>query len=248
MQEKDIAIISFYSFTNIAEPELLIPKILLIGKKKMVRGTVLVAKEGFNGSISGSKETTDAVLNEIIKLTGAVDVNIKANYDDIHPFHKFKVKLKNEIITMGAGALDVQNLKGEYIETNQWDEFISREDVILVDTRNDYEVEVGTFKGAINPMTETFRQFPAWVEENRALLEGKKIAMTCTGGVRCEKSTAYLKSLGYQDVYHLKGGILQYLEDTKNPNKKWVGECFVFDDRFAVDDDLAPSSDGGSRG
>lgn len=247
MQEKEISIVSFYSFVNIAEPELLIPKILLIGKKKMARGTVLVAKEGFNGSISGPKEVTDAVLNEIIRLTGAIDVNVKANYDIVHPFHKFKVKLKNEIITMGVGELDVQNLKGEYIETDEWDDFIARKDVILVDTRNDYEIEVGTFEGAINPMTETFRQFPKWVMDNKEMLEGKKIAMTCTGGVRCEKSTAYLKSLGYKDVYHLKGGILQYLEDTKNINHKWHGECFVFDDRFAVDDELAPSENG-SRG
>lgn len=241
MQEKEISIVSFYSFVNIAEPELLIPKILLVGKKKMVRGTILVAKEGFNGSISGSKETTETLLNEIIKLTGAINVNVKANYDDVHPFHKLKVKLKPEIITMGVGYLDVENLKGEYIETDQWDDFIVRDDVILVDTRNDYEVEVGTFEGAINPMTKTFKQFPKWALENKDLLEGKKIAMTCTGGVRCEKSTAYLKSLGYKDVYHLKGGILQYLEDTKNINNKWRGECFVFDDRVAVDDNLAPS-------
>lgn len=240
--QKNIDIVSFYSFTNIENPELLIPKILLIAKKKMVRGTILVAKEGFNGTISGSKENSSIVLNELIKLTNAKDVNIKTNYDNVHPFEKMKVKLKKEIISMGIEGLDVESLKGQYIETKNWDDFISSKDVILIDTRNSYEVEVGTFENAINPFTETFKEFPNWVKDNKNIFEGKKIAMTCTGGVRCEKSTAYLKSLGYQDVYHLKGGILQYLEDTKNVNKKWQGECFVFDDRYAVDDYLEPSS------
>jgi UPF0176 protein len=240
MTQDKIAIVSFYSFTNIEEPEMLIPKILLVGKKKSVRGTVLLAKEGFNGSISGTRETTDILLQEIIRITGATDVNVKTNYDDEHPFHKLKVKLKPEIIAMGIGFMDIENLKGEYIETKDWDNFISREDVVVVDTRNDYEVEVGTFEGAIDPLTETFKQFPKWVEANRKLLEGKKVAMYCTGGVRCEKSTAYLKSQGFKDVYHLKGGILQYLEDTGNKDGKWRGECFVFDDRRAVDDGLKP--------
>jgi len=240
MKQDKIAIVSFYSFTNIEEPEMLIPKILLVGKKKSVRGTVLLAKEGFNGSISGTRETTDILLQEIIRITGATDVNVKTNYDDEHPFHKLKVKLKPEIIAMGIGFMDIENLKGEYIETKDWDNFISREDVVVVDTRNDYEVEVGTFEGAIDPLTETFKQFPKWVEANRKLLEGKKVAMYCTGGVRCEKSTAYLKSQGFKDVYHLKGGILQYLEDTGNKDGKWKGECFVFDDRRAVDDGLKP--------
>jgi UPF0176 protein len=240
MTQDKIAILSFYSFTNIEEPEMLIPKILLVGKKKSVRGTVLLAKEGFNGSISGTRETTDILLQEIIRITGATDVNVKRNYDDEHPFHKLKVKLKPEIIAMGIGFMDIENLKGDYIETKDWDNFISREDVVVVDTRNDYEVEVGTFEGAIDPLTETFKQFPKWVEANRKLLEGKKVAMYCTGGVRCEKSTAYLKSQGFEDVYHLKGGILQYLEDTGNKDGKWKGDCFVFDDRRAVDDGLKP--------
>lgn len=242
MTTEKIAIVSFYSFTNIEEPEMLIPKILLVGKKKSVRGTILVAKEGFNGSISGTTETTDILLQEIIRITGATNVNIKTNYDDQHPFHKLKVKLKPEIIAMGIGEMDIQNLKGDYIETSDWDKFITRNDVIVVDTRNDYEVEIGTFEGAINPLTETFKQFPKWAQSNAEMMQGKKIAMFCTGGVRCEKSTAYLKANGFNDVYHLKGGILQYLEDTGNKEGKWQGECFVFDDRRAVDDDLSPSA------
>jgi UPF0176 protein len=236
-----IAILSTYSFVNIEEPELLLPKILLIGKKKSIKGTILLSKEGFNGTISGMRENLDLLLNELIKETSAMDVSIKVNYDDHHPFDRFKVKLKPEIVSMGKGCIDVNNLKGEYIETRDWDQFIARDDVILIDTRNDYEVATGTFKYAIDPMTKTFKQFPDWVENNKDLLKDKKIAMCCTGGVRCEKSTAYLKLLGYESVYHLKGGILQYLEDTANKNHMWKGECFVFDERIAVDDNLAPS-------
>lgn len=223
---------------------MLIPKILLVGKKKSIRGTILLAKEGFNGSISGTVETTQILLKELISITGATEVNIKTNYDDIHPFHKLKVKLKPEIIAMGLGEMDVQNLKGDYIETKDWDKFIAGDNVVVVDTRNDYEVEVGTFEGAINPFTETFKQFPKWAQDNADMMKGKKVAMFCTGGVRCEKSTAYMKTLGFEEVYHLKGGILQYLEDTGNKDGKWQGECFVFDDRRAVDDELKPGEYG----
>ncbi len=241
MLTEQIAVVSFYSFVNILEPEMLMPKLLLIGKKKSLKGTVLLAKEGFNGSISGSKENIDLLVAELVKLTNSDDISVKVNYAPEHPFQKLKIKLKKEIVTLGIGSMDVHGLKGSYIEPKDWDEFISRKDVILVDTRNDYEVEVGTFDGAINPATETFRELPKWVEQNKSKLEGKKIAMCCTGGIRCEKSTAYMRMLGYDEVYHLKGGILQYLEDTQNPNKKWKGECFVFDDRRAVDTDLHPA-------
>ncbi|WP_367364465.1 rhodanese-like domain-containing protein [Candidatus Tisiphia endosymbiont of Nedyus quadrimaculatus] len=239
--DSKIAVLSFYSFTNLENLEILLPKILLIGKKRRIRGTILLAPEGFNGSISGTKEEVNFLVDEIIKLTSAEDVNIKINYCDIHPFQKLKVKLKKEIIAMTVGDIDIANLKGEYIEPKDWDKFISQNNVVLVDTRNDYEVCVGTFKGAIDPKTETFKQFPKWVEQNKELLAGKKVAMFCTGGIRCEKSTAYLKKLGFNDVYHLKGGILQYLEVTHNRNRLWQGECFVFDDRRAVASDLSPA-------
>lgn len=241
MQQEKIAVISFYCFVDIEDPAMLMPKLLLIGKKKSLKGTILLASEGFNGSISGPKETADLLINELIKLTHAQDVSIKTNYCDQHPFQKLKIKLKKEIVALGIGQIDVQNLKGTYIEPKDWDDFIAREDVVLIDTRNDYEVEVGTFEGAINPYTGTFKNLPEWTEQNKELFKGKKIAMCCTGGIRCEKSTAYYKMLGYQEVYHLKGGILQYIEDTKNSSGKWKGECFVFDDRRAVDRDLAPA-------
>jgi UPF0176 protein len=239
--KNNIAITSFYSFTNIDDISTLQPKILLVAKKKCIKGTILLAQEGFNGSLSGSKDRVDAVIEELIKLTGALDVNIKTNFASEHPFQRMKVKLKKEIVTLGLGYIDVKNLKGEYIEPQDWDKFVESEDVITIDTRNDYEVEIGTFKGAVDPQTLTFRDFPKWAEENKDKLQGKKIAMYCTGGIRCEKSTAFMRTLGFNDVYHLKGGILQYLEDTQNKNGKWQGECFVFDDRRAVDKELKPS-------
>ncbi|WP_425362739.1 rhodanese-like domain-containing protein [Candidatus Tisiphia endosymbiont of Hybos culiciformis] len=236
-----ISVLSFYSFTKLENLEVLLPKILHLGKKRGVRGTILLALEGFNGSISGTKEQVSFLLDEIISLTLAEDVNIKINYCDIHPFQKLRVRLKKEIIAMAVGDIDIASLKGEYIEPNDWDKFVSQNNVVVIDTRNDYEVCIGTFKGAIDPKTETFKQFPKWVEQNKDLLVGKKIAMYCTGGIRCEKSTAYLKKLGFNDVYHLKGGILQYLEDTHNRSNLWQGECFVFDDRRAVASDLSPA-------
>lgn len=239
---EQVAILSFYSFINIENTDILLPKILLIAKKKYVRGTIIIAHEGFNGSISGSEENVKLVVDEIQKITNAQDINIKINYSNIQPFSRIKVKIKDEIVALKYGALDVQNLKGQYIETYDWDNFISRDDVITIDTRNDYEVKVGTFKHAVDPKTKTFREFPDWTKNNIDNLKNKKVAMFCTGGIRCEKSTALLKQMGVEEVYHLKGGILQYLEDTKNANEMWQGECFVFDDRGAVSDDLSPSN------
>lgn len=241
MHEDQIAIVSFYSFVPVEDIETLMPKILLIGKKKYLKGTVLVANEGVNGSISGTKENTKYFIDELIRLTNSTDMSVKFNYAASHPFQKFKVKLKKEIVALGVGDIDVNNMKGKYINPEDWDDFIKRDDVVLVDTRNDYEVAIGTFEKSINPKTETFKEFPKWVNENKALFEGKKIAMCCTGGIRCEKSTAFMKMLGYQDVYHLKGGILQYIEDKKAEDGSWKGDCFVFDDRRAVDKALAPS-------
>jgi UPF0176 protein len=241
-QPNKVAVLSFYSFVNIDEPDLLLPKILLIAKKKYVKGTVLIAEEGFNGSICGDEESVRLVVDHITNYTGAKDVNAKINYCNSPPFSRIKVKIKPEIVAMRLGKLDVENLKGKYIQTHEWDEFISRDDVVVIDTRNDYEIGVGTFKNSIDPKTETFGQFPSWAQNNPELFDGKKVAMFCTGGIRCEKSTAYMKSLGHKEVYHLNGGILQYLEDTGNVNNLWQGDCFVFDDRGAVSEDLSPSS------
>ncbi|MDG1436902.1 MAG: rhodanese-like domain-containing protein [Rickettsiaceae bacterium] len=239
-QEK-VAVLSFYGFVNIPDRAILQPQILLAAKRKYVNGTVLLAKEGFNGSIAGSLENLNFVVDLIKKITGAQDISIKVNYCDVKPFSKMKVKLKNEIVALKFGDLDVENLKGEYINSEEWSDFIKRDDVVTIDTRNNYEVKIGTFEGAISPETDNFSDFPQWTKDNMELFKNKKVAMFCTGGIRCEKSTALLKDLGVQDVYHLNGGILQYLEDTGNKSGAWKGECFVFDDRGAVSSDLQPA-------
>lgn len=236
-----VAVLSFYSFVDIPDIASLQPRILLLAKRKYVNGTVLLAKEGFNGSIAGDEENLHLLITELKKLTGANEISVKVNYCDERPFSKMKVKLKKEIVALKFGDLDVENLKGEYIDSADWSDFIKRDDVVTIDTRNTYEIKVGTFEGAISPETETFSQLPEWTKNNMDLFEGKKVAMFCTGGIRCEKSTALLKSMGIKEVYHLNGGILQYFEDTKNQSGAWKGECFVFDDRGAVSPDLAPS-------
>jgi UPF0176 protein len=239
--EYSVAVLSFYSFVNLPEPEKILPKILLIAKKKCIKGTITIAQEGFNGSISGEEANLHLLVEKLRNLTNPKDINIKVNYCAKQPFTKIKVKLKDEIVSMRSGSIDVENLKGEYIEASDWDQFIKESDVVVVDTRNSYEVKAGSFKKAIDPHTENFRDFSEWAKSNKELFENKKIAMFCTGGIRCEKSTAYMKTLGYEKLYHLKGGILQYLEDTKNKNGVWEGDCFVFDDRGAVNCDLLPT-------
>lgn len=237
-----VAIASFYSFVNIEDTATLQPQILFIAKKKSIYGTILIAKEGLNGSIAGTEENLLYLIAKIKDWTKSKNIDVKINYSEQQPFSRIKVKLKEEIVALKyQEKLDIEHLKGEYIEAKDWDEFVQKPEVIMIDTRNQYEVKIGTFKGALNPETDTFRQLPAWSEKNIAKLKDKKVAMFCTGGIRCEKSTALLKKMGVEQVFHLKGGILQYLEDTKNQNHLWQGECFVFDDRGAVDADLSPS-------
>ena len=229
---------SFYCFTEITQPAMIIPKLLLIAKKKLIKGTILLANEGFNGSIAGDKQALQLLLDKLIELTNAQGINIKYNTCALSAFSKFKIKVKREIVTFGIDALDVNNLKGEYIKPSKWDEFTQSSDVVVIDTRNKYEVEQGTFANAINPQIDNFRDLPQWLEQNLQHFKAKKVAMFCTGGIRCEKSTAYLKKIGHDKVYHLEGGILQYFEDTKNQNQLWSGGCFVFDDRRYVEEDL----------
>ena len=241
----EITIINFYGFTNIQSPEELMPKILLLARRKSIKGTIIIAKEGFNGGISGAREHLFSLMELVAKETKCPfdEINYKINMCNYHPFEKLKVKIKKEIVTMGVADIDINNYKGRYLETKDWDDFISQDNVVTIDTRNNYEVHLGTFNNSINPGTNTFKDFPRWAKLNFKSLENKKVAMFCTGGIRCEKSTAYLKTLGVDEVYHLRGGILQYLEDTKNANNYWKGDCFVFDDRISVDNDLKPNKD-----
>jgi UPF0176 protein len=203
-----------------------------------VKGTLLLAHEGINGTIAGTRAGVDAVLAWLKQDPRLADLDYKESFDDEIPFYRSKVKLKKEIVTMGVEGIDPKRKVGTHVEAKDWNALISQPDVLLIDTRNDYEVEIGTFKGAVNPQTETFREFPQYVKDHLDPQKHKKIAMFCTGGIRCEKSTAYLKEQGFDEVYHLKGGILKYLEEVPQSDTMWEGECFVFDNRVAVNHSL----------
>lgn len=205
-----------------------------------LKGTILLAEEGINATVSGERNAIDKIFDFLRSDYRLRNLTWKESAAEYQPFSKMKVKLKREIVNLGVSNLDI-SLRGKYVNPEHWDDFTSQPDVLVIDTRNEYEVKLGKFKNAINPHTQRFRDFPQWA---KSLSESKdlKVAMYCTGGIRCEKSTAYMKSLGFNDVYHLKGGILSYLEKTRNENGNWKGECFVFDDRIAVDNSLTPSN------
>jgi UPF0176 protein len=232
------AFYKFFDFSNYKEEK---KSLFSFCDDNNLKGTILIANEGINSTISGSREKIDALYEYLANHLQIKNLIYKESFADFQPFDRMKVRLKKEIVTLGVGELDIHDNSGEYIEPCDWDDFISRDDVIVVDTRNQYEVNLGRFDKAIDPKTKTFKDFPEWVEKNLVSYEQKKIAMYCTGGIRCEKSTSYLKKLGFEDVYHLKGGILQYLQDTKNQNEKWQGSCFVFDSRVNLDDNLCAS-------
>ncbi len=203
-------------------------------KRLGVRGTLLLAAEGINGTVAATREGIDGLLDYLKQDPRLADISYKESYDESNPFYRTKVKLKKEIVTMGVEGIDPKRVVGTYVKPADWNALISDPDVVLVDTRNDYEVNIGTFKGALDPKTKTFREFPQYVKENLDPAKNKKVAMFCTGGIRCEKSTAYLKEQGFDEVYHLEGGILKYLEEVPAEQSMWEGECFVFDNRVAV--------------
>lgn len=203
-------------------------------EKLDIRGTLLLANEGINGTVAGSNDGISKLLTWLKLDDRLADIDYKLSFTDNMPFNRTKVKLKKEIVTMGIEGIDPKQVVGTYVDPLDWNALISDPDVILIDTRNDYEFTVGTFKNAINPNTESFREFPDFVKNNLNPEQHKKVAMFCTGGIRCEKSTAYLKEQGFEHVYHLKGGILKYLEVVPEEQTLWEGECFVFDDRITV--------------
>ncbi|MBT8441939.1 MAG: rhodanese-related sulfurtransferase, partial [Gammaproteobacteria bacterium] len=207
-----------------------------------VKGTLLLAREGINGTVAGSRAGVEALLGWLRSDPRFAGIDVKESVTDQAPFARTKVRLKNEIVTMGVPEIDPNAIVGTYVEPRDWNALIEDPDVTLVDTRNEYEYDVGTFHGAINPHTTTFREFPRFVNDKLDPARHKKVAMFCTGGIRCEKSTAYLKQLGFDEVYHLKGGILKYLEDVPESESAWDGECFVFDERVTVDQRLQPGS------
>lgn len=233
-----VVVCAMYKFVALDNYKELQAPLLKAMTDNEVRGTLLLAQEGINGTVAGSQAGIDAVLAWLEQDPRLAGIVHKESYDPEMPFYRTKVKLKKEIVTMGVEGIDPLNVVGTYVKPQDWNALISDPDVVLVDTRNDYEVQIGTFKNAVNPDTETFREFPAYVEKNMDPAKQKKVAMFCTGGIRCEKSTAYMKEQGFEEVYHLEGGILKYLEEVKQEESLWEGECFVFDNRVSVDHDL----------
>jgi UPF0176 protein len=230
---------ALYHFAKLDDYEECRAPLLENMKKNNVKGTLLLAAEGINGTVASTREGIDSLLSYIRSDERLAKVVTKESYSDVIPFYRSKVKLKKEIVTMGVEGIDPTHIVGTYIKPADWNDLISDPDVVLVDTRNDYEVSIGTFKNALNPNTTTFREFPEYVKDNLEGAKKKKVAMYCTGGIRCEKSTAYLKQQGFDEVYHLEGGILKYLEEVPEEKSLWEGECFVFDSRVAVKHGLA---------
>jgi UPF0176 protein len=226
---------ALYRFVSFDQPADLREPLLAICNESGVKGTLLLAREGINGTIAGSEAGIARVVEHIRSLPDCANMTIKYATAETMPFLRMKVRLKKEIVTLGVSGIDPARHAGTYVKPDAWNALIADPETILIDTRNAYEVKIGTFEGAIDPKTESFSDFPAWFEGFRETIpEGAKIAMFCTGGIRCEKSTAYLKSVGVEEVFHLEGGILKYLETVPEPESRWQGECFVFDQRVSV--------------
>ena len=232
---------AMYKFVTLDNYEAMRQPLLDTMESNGIKGTLLLAHEGINGTISGTREGIDALLAYLNSDSRINPISFKESLHEEQPFYRTKVKLKKEIVTMGVEGIDPRRTVGTYVKPKDWNALISDPEVTVIDTRNEYEIEIGTFKNAIDPKTETFREFPEYVARELDPTKHKKVAMFCTGGIRCEKSTAYLKEQGFEEVYHLEGGILQYLEDVPKEESLWEGDCFVFDNRVAVNHDLQKS-------
>lgn len=229
---------AMYKFARLPDFESLRAPLHDLMQENAVRGTVLLAAEGVNGTIAGPREGIDRVLAWLRSDPRLQTLEAKESLADENPFYRTKVKLKKEIVTMGVEDIDPNDIVGTYVKPADWNQLISDPDVLLIDTRNDYEVQIGTFRNALNPRTETFREFPDFAKQNLDPKKHTKVAMFCTGGIRCEKSTAFMKQQGFSEVYHLEGGILKYLEEVPEEESLWEGECFVFDNRVTVNHQL----------
>lgn len=235
-----IAVSAMYHFVRLKDYADYRQPLLDMMEAEGIRGTLLLASEGINGTVAGRPEAIERLLDWIKSQGPFAGLSHKESFCDEMPFYRTKVKLKKEIVTMGVEGIDPLNVVGTYVKPEDWNTLISDPEVVLVDTRNEYEVAIGTFKNALNPHTQTFREFPDYVKQNLDPAKHKKVAMFCTGGIRCEKSTAYLKEQGFNEVYHLEGGILKYLENVPEADSLWQGECFVFDNRVTVKHGLEP--------
>ena len=231
---------ALYKFVRLPKFEALQAPISEICEANDVKGTLLLAAEGINGTIAGPEAGVRAVLAYLRSLPEFADLIHKESWAETEPFLRSKVRLKKEIVTLGVEGIDPNRIVGTYVKPGDWNALIADPDTVVIDTRNDYEVAIGTFKGAVDPKTKSFRDFPAWAAANKDVLKKPKIAMFCTGGIRCEKSTAFMKQVGYDEVYHLEGGILKYLEEVPEEESLWEGDCFVFDERVSVRHGLEP--------
>ncbi|WP_432798266.1 rhodanese-related sulfurtransferase [Poriferisphaera sp. WC338] len=227
-------IAAMYLFAKLEDYAAMREPILQVCRANEIKGTLLLAEEGINGTVAGSRAGIDALIRYLKSDVRLAELDWKESNDNEQPFERMKVRLKKEIVTLGVEGVSPTKCVGQYVEPEDWNALIEQEDVVLVDTRNDYEYEIGTFQGAIDPETESFREFPQWVKSNLDPQKHKKVAMFCTGGIRCEKATAYMLEQGFEDVYHLKGGILKYLEKIDESQSTWEGDCYVFDGRVSV--------------
>ncbi|MDX2021210.1 MAG: rhodanese-related sulfurtransferase [Deltaproteobacteria bacterium] len=235
-----VVVAAFYKFVELPDFAALQLPIENVCRSHKVEGNILLADEGINATVAGSREGIDALLAFLRSLPPFADLEHKESLCERKPFHRLKVRLKKEIVTIGDKAISPTKGVGTYVPPSQWNELLADPEVLLVDTRNDYETRLGTFENAIDPHIENFTDFPAWVRRNLDPARHKKVAMFCTGGIRCEKASAFMLQEGFAQVFHLQGGILKYLEDVPEDYSKWQGECFVFDHRVSVDHTLAP--------
>ena len=233
-----IRVCALYRFATFPDPAALREPLLAVAEAHGIRGTLLLANEGINGTIAGTQDGIEAVLDHIRTLPGCAELDYKDSTAETMPFHRMKVRLKREIVSMGVDGIDPTREVGTYVAGAAWNALIADPKTVVIDTRNDYEVAIGSFDGAVDPKTKSFRDFPDWFRtEGRALLDERKpqrVAMYCTGGIRCEKSTAFLKAEGVENVHHLEGGVLRYLEEVDPADSLWRGDCFVFDERVSV--------------
>ncbi len=236
----DILIATFYKFVELSDYEDLQAVFLTAAEERGIRGSILLAREGLNATISGMQGPLESFLTFLRTDARLADLECKYSVASEQPFKKMKVRLKREIVALGQERVDPLKKVGTYIEPREWNELVSQEDVILIDTRNVYETVIGTFKGAVDPYLDRFRDFPEYVQEHLDRNKHKKVAMFCTGGIRCEKASSWMLEQGFENVYHLKGGILKYLEEVPPEESLWEGHCFVFDERVAVDHALQP--------
>ena len=230
----EVVVAALYKFVPLEDYRQLREPLLDVCQRAGTCGTLLLAAEGINGTIAGSRKAIDAVLSYLREDPRLADLPHKESFDDHLPFYRMKVKLKREIVTIGVPDVDPGKRVGQYVKPQDWNRLVSDPEVVLIDTRNQYEYDIGTFSGAVDPQTTSFREFPEYVRRELDPARHRKVAMFCTGGIRCEKSTSYVKSLGIEDVFHLQGGILKYLETVPKADSLWEGECFVFDERVSV--------------